>query len=436
MKTSQVCFNVIDKVKVNIEITENKFGFNLNDLFEMGVRVNPKRTFLFVSKLLGKHLDVNPQVPKVAGHLLAGLIAQKQTGKDIDEIYTIVNGLKQNDYSKECLLAIEKQLSLPKKTLIIGFAETATGLGCAVASALTNAYYVQTTREEFINHRSLFDFEEEHSHATGHMCYLSDMSIIEECEQIVLVDDEITTGKTALNLIRSINTKYPNKEYVIASLLDWRNKQHEERYLECQNEIEVTISSVALLRGEIDVLEENPIEEETTFILNKSDEYKEVFIPLPKRMNTLDKSRVSAMRTRLTGMFGMSAMDMQNLEESCKAYGEYFSICRQGSRTLCLGTEEFIYIPSRIASYLGEGVSFKSTTRSPIYVKKDKAYVIKDKLAYSSEDGSYRYLYNIEPGAYDEAIIFTENNMTKIQKQEISYALKERGIEHILFANL
>ena len=41
-------------------------------------------------------------------------------------------------------------------------------------------------------------------------------------EIVVLVDDEITTGKTALNIIRQIQERFPKKEYVLASLLDWQ----------------------------------------------------------------------------------------------------------------------------------------------------------------------------------------------------------------------
>ncbi|UOK57948.1 phosphoribosyltransferase domain-containing protein [Bacillus sp. OVS6] len=74
---------------------------------------------------------------------------------------------------------------------------------------------------------SIINFEEEHSHATSHRCYV-DKSLFENDSPIVLVDDEVTTGKTALNIIESIQSKYPRREYTVVSILDWRSEEDQK----------------------------------------------------------------------------------------------------------------------------------------------------------------------------------------------------------------
>ena len=57
-----------------INVLHNMFNFDLEDLVLIGKRANnPKRNFLFISKLLGKHLDVTPDVCKAAGFLLSSI---------------------------------------------------------------------------------------------------------------------------------------------------------------------------------------------------------------------------------------------------------------------------------------------------------------------------------------------------------------------------
>ncbi|MFQ7118904.1 MAG: phosphoribosyltransferase domain-containing protein [Intestinibacter sp.] len=45
-------------------------------------------------------------------------------------------------------------------------------------------------------------FLEEHSHATNHNLYYEDLKYLKDKEEIILVDDEITTGNTCINLIK------------------------------------------------------------------------------------------------------------------------------------------------------------------------------------------------------------------------------------------
>jgi hypothetical protein len=64
-------YNVLDDLTVEVNVLNNPYQFELEQLFQMATRINKKRSFLFVSKVLGKHLAVNPQIPLLVGSLLS-----------------------------------------------------------------------------------------------------------------------------------------------------------------------------------------------------------------------------------------------------------------------------------------------------------------------------------------------------------------------------
>ena len=77
------------------------------------------------------------------------------------------------------------------------------------------------------------------------------MKAFQNNNPIVLVDDEITTGKTALNIIRSIQNKFPREEYIIASLLDWRSHTNRKQFKQLEEELQIKIHVISLLEGSI-----------------------------------------------------------------------------------------------------------------------------------------------------------------------------------------
>jgi len=77
---------------------------------------------------------------------------------------------------------------------VLGYAETATGLGHCVASAL-GARYVHSTRRVVGGIASSGGFEEEHSHATGHLLLPDDPTLLSGGAVLVLVDDELVDGQ-------------------------------------------------------------------------------------------------------------------------------------------------------------------------------------------------------------------------------------------------
>ncbi|MDP4171806.1 MAG: phosphoribosyltransferase domain-containing protein, partial [Bacillota bacterium] len=208
-------YNILHSISADIEVKQNPFDLPLNSLFKMAARINKKRSFLFVSKLIGKHLPIDPQNGLLAGEMLAAVYMQTVKGVEI----------KNREEFRSMLLSEEPFLTgmrYPGNPLIIGFAETATALGHAFFDCFPEADYVHTTREQLVDKQSAISFEEEHSHATSHRCYLS-VDMIANEREIILVDDELTTGKTSLNIIKSIHKIFPRNDYTVVSILDWRS---------------------------------------------------------------------------------------------------------------------------------------------------------------------------------------------------------------------
>ncbi|MCL6574452.1 MAG: phosphoribosyltransferase domain-containing protein, partial [Bacillus sp. (in: Bacteria)] len=64
-------FNILDFLETKIEVFENPYHLPINELFTMAARINKKRSFLFVSKVLGKHLPIAPNKGLLTAALLA-----------------------------------------------------------------------------------------------------------------------------------------------------------------------------------------------------------------------------------------------------------------------------------------------------------------------------------------------------------------------------
>jgi len=104
--------------------------------------------------------------------------------------------------------------------LVIGFAETATAIGAAVAVDM-NTNYIQTTREIIDGVDYLF-FSEEHSHATEQKLVKNDIeSIIYDIDRIIFVEDEVTTGNTILNIIMILEKLYPDTDFKAFMCISW-----------------------------------------------------------------------------------------------------------------------------------------------------------------------------------------------------------------------
>ncbi|USK48565.1 phosphoribosyltransferase family protein [Bacillus sp. CMF12] len=412
---------ILNSLTVDIQITDNPYELAPEDLFVMAARINKKRSFLFVSKVLGKHIPINPQIGLLTGELLASRYMEKvkkvETGKAAEILSAFKNG--------SGIMNSSPFIHEDHNPVIIGFAETATALGHAFFQSFKRADYFHTTREQLIDRNSVITFEEEHSHATSHRCY-TDESLLDNKREIILVDDEMTTGKTAINIIRSIHERFPRKIYTVVSILDWRSLKNQILFDDLEKELGIIIHSVSLLKGEIDVKGSPEVHESQS-----SDELKgndalisyirinNEFPELLSRMNEPSAALSGEIRTipylKDSGRFGLDAKRQARLSVSLAEIGQYLSRKRDGRNTLCLGTGEFMYIPMKLASLMGEGVKFHSTTRSPIFVRNENDYGANYGISFQNPEDSEmaQFVYNIPEDYYEEVFLFFEREPEK-----------------------
>ncbi|MBM7690920.1 hypothetical protein JOC77_000323 [Peribacillus deserti] len=406
-------YNILDKIKVEIDVIDNPYNIHLDMLFSMAARINKKRSFLFVSKVLGKHLPVDPAVSLLTGAALAARYAEKVYGMAHPYIGELISGITGERHPNVRLL--DYHIELPEPTLFIGFAETATALGHSVFEVCDNAAFFHTTREQIEGVQSVINFEEEHSHATSHRSYV-DAALLDNNHPIVLVDDEVTTGKTAINIIESIQARYPRGMYTVVSILDWRTEENRERYRELEQRLGIKIHEISLVSGTIQT-EGRSIEREQEVPsfseMNATVETIDLsglHIPVSPYYSVNDQD---APYLQDSGRFGIYDKDKLDIYHWTEPLASFLKSQRKGERTLCLGTGEFMYLPMKLASQMGEGVSYQSTTRSPIHPSDRLGYAITHAFSYSSPENAdvMNYFYNIEPGMYDEVFVFLEREM-------------------------
>ncbi|MEH7322258.1 phosphoribosyltransferase family protein [Cytobacillus firmus] len=412
---------ILNSLTVDIHITENPYELLPEDLFVMAARINKKRSFLFVSKVLGKHIPIDPKIGLLTGELLASRYMEKvkkvETGKAAELLSVIENG---TDF-----LNSSPFIDKDHNPVIIGFAETATALGHAFFQSFNCADYFHTTREQLANQNSVITFEEEHSHATSHRCY-ADADLLDNKREIILVDDEMTTGKTAINIIRSIHERFPRRMYTVVSILDWRSLNDQILFDDLEKELGIIINNVSLLKGEIDVngtpdvnkgQSAGELSGQTAQIsyIDISKEFPELLSRTNEPSVTLNGEIRSIPYLKDSGRFGLDAKRQAGLSVSLTEIGQSLSRKRDGRNTLCLGTGEFMYIPMKLASLMGERVKFHSTTRSPIFVRNDKDYGAQYGISFENpEDPEMaQFVYNIPDGCYDEVFLFFEREPEK-----------------------
>ncbi|PLT31099.1 phosphoribosyltransferase family protein [Peribacillus deserti] len=420
-------YNILDKIKVDIDILDNPYNIPLDMLFGMAARMNKKRSFLFVSKVLGKHLPVDPAVSLLIGAALAARYAEKVYGMAHPYMGELISGITGELDPNIRLL--DYHIELPEPTLFIGFAETATALGHSVFEVCDNAAFFHTTREQIDGLPSVINFEEEHSHATSHRSYV-DPALIDNDHPIVLVDDEVTTGKTAINIIESIQARFPRRTYTIVSILDWRTEENREAFRELERRLGITIHEISLVYGTIQT-EGSSIEGEQEASLFpqlestvETIDLSEQHIPLSSYYSVTDQNTPYLQNS---GRFGIYDYDKLDIYHWMDPLASHLKSQRKGERTLCLGTGEFMYLPMKIASQMGEGVSYQSTTRSPIHPADRLGYAITHAFSYISPETEevMNYFYNIEPGMYDEVFVFLEREMPEKKLEPLLSQLKK-----------
>jgi adenine/guanine phosphoribosyltransferase-like PRPP-binding protein len=354
----------------------------LDALAGLALRRNPRRAHLLVSRVLGKHLAVDPAVAlKAAARLAAEVVVHSPRSDD--------------------------------GFLVFGFAETATALGQAVAAALPASVCVLSTRRPGA---STIVFAEEHSHATDHRV-LAPAAVINAPRTVVLVDDELSSGRTAVNTIRALHREAPHPAYVVAALLDLRPMASRCEFDLLAAELGVPVQAVSLLSGELHVPSDAPVR--VAGIIADADEPERPPADNPAQLVTA----FWPPDTRLCARHGWDESDEAALDAAIRPLAEELlsRIPVQDHRLLVLGTEELMYAPLRLAAALadllvgtGRQVRYQSTTRSPVAPIDRDDYAVRCALEFAAADEPERssFVYNVRPGVADHIIVVTDGGIT------------------------
>jgi hypothetical protein len=423
-------YTILDKITVDIEVTANPYQLPLEELFTMAARINKKRSFLFVSKVLGKHLPIQPQKGLLTPALLAARYAESIRKLNCQLSESLVRSFGQKETDFQSVSFIPKSIN----PVVIGFAETATSLGHAFFDCFEEAAYFHTTREEMDDLTPCITFEEEHSHATSHRCYIP-IDMIENQREIILVDDEMTTGKTAINIIQSIHSQFPRKDYTVVSILDWRSEQNKQQFTQLERTLGIKINVVSLISGKVHVNEIGKLQE----LEQKPDTYKEIKTSwevvslsafFEKEFVGIDNKTPYI---KETGRFGIDSNTNFVLQQKINDAADVLRQRRTGAKTLCIGTGEFMYIPMKLAVEMGRNVFYQSTTRSPIYIQNIQGYGARHGISFPNPEDQEvaHFVYNIPPGVYDELFVFFERKVAAEKLQPLVTQLEKLQLKSI-----
>ncbi|WP_298823724.1 phosphoribosyltransferase family protein [uncultured Planococcus sp.] len=415
---------------INISVAEAYPGLSPESLFSVALRVNKKRQFLFVSKLIAKHLAVHPALALGTGTLLASLLMEEVGLEGYPDTLSLVKMIESGTADRHVSFeALQFKKAMPEKTVFIGMAETATGLGHSVFQHFEEAAYIHTTREEIIGITPSFVFEEEHSHATSHKVY-APSGMLEEAKTIVLIDDEISTGNTLLNLVCALDDQFPGKNYASLSILDWRNESQKEKLEEMASGRGISLKVLSLMAGQFDLLHSSAPEEPELVSLDGT-VFKLPDVELPGRKLAVG-SKTGQQYISYTGRFGITSKQQDEIAEWAQ---EAVRLARGTSdKALVIGIGENMYLPLRFALALEGSPLVQTTTRSPIFASQTTGYPIKEKASFALPDaeGVSQFIYNLNELDIDRIYLLAESVIDKSEWQPlIAYLEKKAPVEWI-----
>ncbi|MET9164393.1 phosphoribosyltransferase [Streptomyces cellulosae] len=364
-------------------------GERLRGMLGLALRRNPKRAHLLVSNVLGKHV---PQAPSVVYGHGVGL------GRRVRELLGDAEAAR---------------------AVVLGYAETATGLGHSVADGLGAAPYLHSTRRPVAGVATAGGFEESHSHATSHLLLPEDPSLLAGDGPLVLVDDEFSTGNTVLNTVRDLHARYPRERYVVVALVDMRSAADAGRLEEFAREIGARIDLVTVASGTVR-LPDGVLEKGQALVA----EFEGA---------TGGEGAAAAPSDRITrvnlrwpanlpdgGRHGFTPAHRTALENALPAMADRIATALPDTahRVLVLGFEELMYAPLRLAAELERTtdaeVRYSTTTRSPVLAVDDPGYAIRTRLVFPAHDDpadgpGERYAYNVAGAGFDAVVAVVDS---------------------------
>ena len=380
---------------------EKSDSYQLEDLLDFAQRINPKRAFLFVSKVLGRHIPVAPSTMRHA--------------------FTDLSSLVPDD--------------LPEPILVIGMAETAVGLSAGVHQALQtrypNALLLNSTRHaqhgSDNNHALLTTFSEDHSHASQHLIYQSadnsTQAQLLASKTLIMVDDEASTGNTCVNVVTALrNARLDQLQQVhLTTLVDWSLNQHQG----AADSDDVVSDQIAKRLPNIEFQRHH--------LLSGAWTWTDAPNPEPITMPSVDTTEAGSHTLGDTGNWGrfptldstdgfanyllkfQTAFKVFNKQEQFEK--EQFDKKHLPQRILVLGSNEFVWLPFLLAEWLetqtqNSTVNFSALTRSPIAL----GGAITTMLSFSDNYGlgMTNFAYNVEPSDWDLIVLCVETSADSV----------------------
>ena len=342
-----------------LSVQVREAAFPLETLCGFAARNNRKRGFLFVSKVLGKHWPARPALMRqVHTHLADAL----ELGRG--------------------------------PWAFIAMAETATGLGQGVFEAVLDrhpeaeALFLHSTRYR-VPGRPYLEFQEAHCHAPDQSLYEplqpAHRERFQHARELILIDDEISTGSTLCNLVAAYRASNPSLERVhFVAITNFSGADGERAFSE---RLGLPVRCVAALHGD--------------FAFETGDWPDTEPAPSAVGANTRQPGQIADD----LGRFGIDRQTpIQPADIDRLAAG-----LAPDARVLVLGTGEFMHVAFRVGRLLesrGLDPRVQSTTRSPILLGADigRRLVFRDNYG----EGIPNYLYNVDPSDYDRIIVCHE----------------------------
>lgn len=353
----------------SLDVAVTRATLPLDDLCDFAARRNPKRGFLFVSKVLGRHMPAAPAAMRASYARLAEMLPA----------------------------------DLPGPVVVLGMAETAIALGHGVqqeyrhATGRRDVVYQHTTRYA-LDRPVAARFQEEHSHASAHILYRPEGEagrLFDAARSLILVDDEVSTGKTFDNLAHALAPALPNLERLaLAVLTDWSGGAAARKLRQSQP---LAGGIAALLSG--------------TYWFTANPDAPPVDMP-----NVIGSGGFKdALLTRNFGRLGV--VDVPEIDPGLV---DRLAIA-PGSRVLVLGTGEFVFPPFLLAEAIaarGAEVFCQATTRSPIL----PGFAIGATLSFRDNyaDDIPNFVYNVRREDYDRILICYETGAETVQADLIA----------------
>ena len=355
---------------------------------------NTRRKYLVVNRLQGKHIPVSPKEALQMFRSLAELI---------------------------------KEAYPSERLLMVGFAETATAIGAAVAIEC-QAAYMQTTREVIDGVDYLY-FSESHSHATEQKLVKTDLDkIIGKTDRIVFIEDEVTTGNTILNIVRLIQKTYAQPvSFAVASILNGMNEEALENYKNLKIPVHYLVKTAHDTYTEI---AEQYQADGTCHICTKPQEKEVVQQKEVQQQIEMQQTKeaqqpievqeisgwINARRLHTADTYKQACEQLWQEIQQKYGYTKYTKETETGRRILVLGTEEFMYPALYVGAKLEEAgytVRMHATTRSPIAVSKEEKYPLHTRYELASLYDKNRTTFVYDLAEYEEVLVLTD-----AQKQE------------------